>query len=349
MSKIRIYKTSSIKTKFGKNVVYTQQMQVKDVVKLHYVAVRGRDKEEGAIQRPLNKKRILDIKNYVLQGRTFFNTFILNWTNIKHELRFIDGSIQIPIVEDSAQVIDGQHRLAGLSDAIKEKPSIGTKLILVTIAENLSTEKAAEIFLNINSEQKPVPKSLIYDLFGIVEKNKEHSIVRAKDISDALHNKDDSPYKNLIKYPGSPSGVIGLSTVVSTLKKQLDSESSLFYKYNITNFETQQTIILNFYNAIKFYYDKKGWWFDKAKNPFLKSAGFIGAFECFIDSLFVKCIERKSFSQQTFKDILRLDEVGLILQSEIKGMDGKSARIKIKEHLSSFLTLELPDQNEYDL
>lgn len=151
-------------------------------------------------------------------------------------------------------------------------------------------------------------------MFGIVEKNKEHSIVRAKDIADALHKKSESPYKNLIKYPGVPSGAIGLSTVVSTLKKQLDSDSSLFYKYNITNFETQKTIILNYYNAIKFYYDKNGWWLDKIKNPFLKSAGFIGAFECFIDSLFIKCIERKSFSQQSFKDILRLDEVGHIIQ-----------------------------------
>lgn len=68
------------------------------------------------------------------------------------------------------------------------------------------TKDAALIFLNINSEQKPVPKSLIYDLYGIVEDDKEHAISRAKDIANELNENEDSPYYNAIKFPGAPRG-----------------------------------------------------------------------------------------------------------------------------------------------
>ena len=50
---------------------YIFKIKVKDILPLYYVAVRGRDKEEGAVQRVLNAKRISDISNYVLKGNMF--------------------------------------------------------------------------------------------------------------------------------------------------------------------------------------------------------------------------------------------------------------------------------------
>jgi DGQHR domain-containing protein len=344
------YSSKAIKTDFDGTVVYTFQMKVKDVITLSYVAVRGKDKEEGAVQRPLNRKRISDIKEYVLGGKIFFNTFILNWTDENEDINYENGSVTVPLVPDSAQVIDGQHRIAGLEEAINEDESIGDKLILVTMGVRFTTEKAAEIFLNINTEQKPVPKSLIYDLFGIVETDKEHSIVRAKDIADELNLNTVSPYYNLIKYPGSPrgAGAIGLSTVVSTFKKYLGTDT-LFDKYGIKSFEVQKQIILNYYSAIQHFYKKRGLWLNKRKNPFMKSAGFVGAWEFFIEDLFMKCIDRKSFSKDTFIEFLNLDEIGLLYHEEIKGLDGKSARLKVKDYLSTNLILDTPKQDEFEI
>lgn len=71
--------------------------------------------------------------------------------------------------------------------------SIGEKYLLVSLMQNLNTKQAAEIFLNINTEQKPVPGSLIFDLFGIVESDKEHAINRARDISIELNDNEESP------------------------------------------------------------------------------------------------------------------------------------------------------------
>src|SRR3990167_9313965 len=120
----------------------------------------------------------------------FFNTFILNWTNAKVKPEFTDGSMTVPIVPSAAQIIDGQHRLAGLQEAIKENDKIGEQEILVTFCIELTTKEAALIFVNINSEQKPVPKSLIYDLFGEMEDDTNHAINRATDIAEDLRSEE---------------------------------------------------------------------------------------------------------------------------------------------------------------
>lgn len=349
-SNFEILTAKALETDFDGTIVYTFQMKVVDVVTLSYVAVRGLDKEEGAIQRPLNRKRISEIKEYVLSGKIFFNTFILNWTDKNETPKYANGVVSIPLIPSSAQVIDGQHRLAGLEEAIKEDQTIGDKLILVTLGVRFTTKKAAEIFLNINTEQKPVPKSLIYDLFGIVENDKEHALVRAKDLADELNSNLNSPYYNLIKYPGSPrgAGAIGLSTVIGSFKNSFGNES-LFYKYGIRSFELQKQIVLNYYSAIQSFYKKRNLWLNKTQNPFLKSAGFIGAWEFFIEDLFIKCIDKKSFSISTFSKYLNLEEVGLLFHEEIKGLDGKSARTKVKEYLGTNLILDIPKQNEFEI
>lgn len=60
---------------------YVFKIPAREILPLYYVAVRGRDSEEGAVQRVLSTKRISDISEYVLKGNAFVNTFILNWAN----------------------------------------------------------------------------------------------------------------------------------------------------------------------------------------------------------------------------------------------------------------------------
>ena len=48
-------------------------MKVKDLLPIYYVAVRGRDDVQGAVQRVLNKRRINSIKEFVLDGNSFSN------------------------------------------------------------------------------------------------------------------------------------------------------------------------------------------------------------------------------------------------------------------------------------
>lgn len=346
---IKKVKVKSLKTKFGDLTVFTQSMKIADVLYIYYVAVRGRDEEEGSVQRVLNKQRINSIKKYILEGNIFYSTFILNWTDINIKPQFSDNELTIPIIPFSAQAIDGQHRLVGLHEAMKENPDLGDQEILVTLSLNLSTKDAARIFININSEQKPVPKSLIYDLFGEIENDTNHSINRATDIADELNENVESPYYKLIKYPGQAKGVglVDLSTVVGSLKKHLESDG-VFASHKLTNLQNQKVVIMNYFIALKFYYDREDLWTNKNKNPFLTNAGFFGAIEHLIKNLLIKCAEKKSFKVEDFKTLLDLPKGELLQRVDFKNLEGKSQRKAITDFLQENYLKSLPNQEEYE-
>lgn len=95
----------------------------------------------------------------MLNDNLFVNTFVINWTYTKSLPIISETEIEMPILYGAAQLIDGQHRLEGIKAAIAENSDLANKALLSL----LLLKDAAKIFLNINSEQKPVPKSLIID------------------------------------------------------------------------------------------------------------------------------------------------------------------------------------------
>ncbi|MCI9224126.1 MAG: DGQHR domain-containing protein [Acutalibacter sp.] len=333
-------------TQLGGIDAYVFPMKVKDLLPIYYVAVRGRDNIEGAVQRVLNKRRIGSIKSFILEGNMFFNSFILNWTDKNYPLTAENGSLKIPRVSSAAQVIDGQHRLEGLKQAVEEKREIGEQAVTVVLVQNLTTSDAARIFLNINTEQKPVPNSLVYDLFGEV-RSKDYYIVRAKDLATKLHVDPESPYYQCIKMPGAAQGVgkVDLSTVVNALK-QFTTDSGVFAEYHIDDFELQYRIICNYFHVIKHYYEEEGLWL-KASNPFMGNSGCYAAIEFLCKDLIPKCAEKKSFEKKTIQNLLPLDEAGLLDRDDLKNKQGKEQRSVVYQYLKSALLKDVPTQDEY--
>ena len=338
-----------IQMEMGTVKIYTFPFQVKDLVKISYVAVRGRDKEEGAVQRVLNRKRIASIKQYILDGNMFVNTFVINWNDMNFKPKFVNSKLQIPVVDSVAQLLDGQHRLEGLKEALKVDESIAKKQVLVSMVIGLETKEAAKIFININSEQKPVPKSLIYDLYGVTEDDRDFAITRSNDIAKELNDNVDSPYYNLIKYPGSPrgKGKIDLSTVVSTLKKYVDIDGK-FADNNIKDLNIQSQIVINYFNTLKYYWDTEELWGKTSQNVFFKAAGFVAALEFFFEYVFIKCVEKKNFKLNYLISLFDFSENTLITSNEIKGTDGKTARTMIINNLKDGLKADAPEENEYE-
>lgn len=172
-----------VESNFMGHICYTFVMKAKDLLPIQYVAVRGGSTEQGAVQRVLNKRRINDIKDFVLQGNSFVNSFILNWTDVNNQPKIKKDNIVLPLQGRRVQMLDGQHRIAGIQEAVNIDCKYGDLDVLVSMFIDLKTSDAAKIFLNINSEQKPVPKSLIYDLFGEAVEDSAHVINRVKDHS----------------------------------------------------------------------------------------------------------------------------------------------------------------------
>lgn len=347
---IKTIQMPCLATKFGEIPAYTFAIKAKHLLGIHYVAVRGRDQEEGAVQRPLSTRRINDIKNYILEGNTFFNSFILNWTDANYKPIIGNQKITIPLAPSAAQVLDGQHRLTGLQAATEQDISIGESDLLVTLCLELTTKEAAKIFLNINTEQRPVPKSLVFDLFGEVENDEEHAVNRATDLARSLNDEPDSPLYRLIKFPGAARGQgnIELSTFVAAFKDHLKPKTGTFHTYKLRDYDKQRAAITNFFLAIRDFYSDAGIWESTAKNPFIRAAGFNGAVDFFVESLVKRCAEKGSFSVPSMKKLIALDKEGLIAWDDLKGKDGKTARKSIKDLLESNLLNSLPDHSRYE-
>ena len=84
---------------------YTFVMKAKDLLPIQYVAIRGGSTEQGAVQRVLNKRRINDIKDFVLQGNSFVNSFILNWTDNGNLPKIKKEGIVLPLQGRRVQMV----------------------------------------------------------------------------------------------------------------------------------------------------------------------------------------------------------------------------------------------------
>lgn len=142
---------------------------------------------------------------------------ILNWVDNNFSIEIKRSSLIISQVPAGAQVIDGQHRLEGLKQAYEVNPEICKLQIVILLAQHLTTLEAARIFLNINTEQKPVPNSLVYDLFGEV-KEKNYYIVRALILLINCMRNQNHHIINALKCQGHLRGSrVDLSTVINAI------------------------------------------------------------------------------------------------------------------------------------
>ncbi|WP_186048273.1 DGQHR domain-containing protein [Burkholderia gladioli] len=302
------------------------------VTKISYAAVRGQSNEEGAIQRLLNQSRISGIKDFTLAGGDYPNAIVLNWVNDNNPISRTNGKLSFTDERQSAQIIDGQHRVAGIKAAIEERPNIGKLELPVVIYEKLSTKECADIFLAINEEQKPAPRSLVFDLFGIASADLvDAAAVRARDIATYLNQDENSPYQGEIKFPGHKTrkGGIALSTAVTAVKPLVEDKGAL-EQIDIKELEIQRQIIVNVFSAIQ---QKYGTEWDSKANAFMYAAGFMGALEFLRLKLVPYCNLLGSFEVETIAKSLDLNKESLIRQENIKGLGGASASKAVYDRL----------------
>jgi DNA sulfur modification protein DndB len=325
-------KAAFIEVKQGGRKFILTKLPANTVTKISYAAVRGQSEEQGAIQRVLNQSRIGSIKAFTLAGGDYPNAIVLNWVSPSNPIKRSGGTISFLDELDSAQIIDGQHRVAGIRAAIDDKASIGKVELTVVIYENLSTQECADIFLSINTEQKPVPRSLVFDLYGIASTELvDPAAVRARDIAIFLDEEKGSPYESEIKFPGAKTrkGGIALSTAITAIKPLVEDKGAL-EQIGVHALEQQRQIILNLFLAL---YKKYGEQWDDKSNAFLYAAGFVGSMDFLRLKLIPYCNLQQSFTIDTISDALNLSADTLILQSEIKGFGGSSASGKVYERL----------------
>lgn len=168
------------------------------------------DKLKGN-QRILDEeKRVKEIQQYV-EGydAAFPNSIIISANYTEEGLNCMDEDIRwtirknkliIPTSKKLASVIDGQHRLFGFKNANSDAKKME---LVCSVYLDLPPALQAFIFATINSNQKPVDRSLAYELFGFNIENEESTAWPPDKLAIALYHRFDtdesSPFFNHIR------------------------------------------------------------------------------------------------------------------------------------------------------
>ncbi len=191
------------------------------------------EKREEPYQRFLDERRSLEIANYLKESNALLpNSIILAVnTDLEESLilkRFTADLVEInlPREQSSAVILDGQHRV----EAFSYLPTSVQQdfQVVVTFLIGIPFYQQAELFAVINGKQKPVNKSIIYDLLGYapIDGDSEHKLYEGilavsrfcGHSTRILNNANQSPWNSRIKMRGpGDSGLISQAAVVDYL------------------------------------------------------------------------------------------------------------------------------------
>lgn len=237
------YTTNAIEIKQGDYVFYVFKMPSNMLKKIAYVSRRTLNNREG-IQRQLSSVRLRKIGKYIQSDTSVFpNSIIVSF----HKLNFDKNKITIPLKNNAAFIIDGQHRLFGFGF------SDGKELDLIIAGFNkLGNDKIASIFRTINYTQKKIDPSLVYDLIPEIRDLEpvKFEDERAHYLIEFLNVDESSPWQNSINMTGADQGIITQASMATALKKLL-KKNGLFRDDDLFEDNIQEQILVEYFKAIK--------------------------------------------------------------------------------------------------
>ena len=204
------YRFTSIKQPAGK--FYLSKMLASKLIPISQSNVRTPYNSTG-IQRLLSQKRIEDIAKFCEDESAMFPTPIIvsaksnvisfyddKGKSLENDFLSLENGFLLVDSEKIKKnnlyfsIVDGQHRLAGIEKYMENeggnKEDFELSVLFVFDTENYED---AKIFTAINRHQKPVSKSLVYDLYGLSD-----DITVEKFAHEVVNNINSSP-KSLMR------------------------------------------------------------------------------------------------------------------------------------------------------
>lgn len=226
----------AIQGKMGGYTYYSFSIEPEKLLKIGYVLHRSEANRNmmPTYQRLIKKKRLQEVRSFINDGGYFPNSIIISIdTNGKglsfdQSLSKVDGTISkigilhIPKRYRSAYIIDGQHRLYGYSDSLYA----ATNTIPVVAFVDLERSEQIKLFMDINENQKAVPKSLRVTLNADMlwessDLSEQRQALRSK-IAQMLGEESTSPLHSRVvigENESTPTRCITVEAIQSALKK----------------------------------------------------------------------------------------------------------------------------------
>ena len=160
----------AIRGKMGGHTYYSFSIEPEKLLKIGYVLHRSEANSNlmPTYQRLIKKSRLNAVRKFINEDHGYFPNSIIISIDSKRPLQFdrsdkqVSGAVadlgilHLPKKYRSAYIIDGQHRLYGYSDS----QYASSNSIPVVAFENLDQNEQVRLFMEINENQKSVPKKL---------------------------------------------------------------------------------------------------------------------------------------------------------------------------------------------
>jgi len=262
--------------------IFTGMMKAKDLISGtavdHYNSKLSADDPNQGYQRPPERSRITKIGSYLIEkildgnglnGGIFPTAVVLS---SRTPLRFANGVLQ---VTNRLQIIDGQHRIAGLRYAIEEKQEMKLEEFPVPFVVLEISDKIAEMnqFNVINSTAKSVRTDLVNAILTATAASRGDDTLASKDrwkvvvtrVVEKLSTDPNSPWKGQILMPdiaGSPKSnskeIVRATSFMTSLKpvytwfestgnfatvKSTQEEANIMYETIANYWEALKTVV----------------------------------------------------------------------------------------------------------
>lgn len=164
----------AIQGEMGGHKYFSFSIEPERLLKIGYVLHRNEANKNmmPTYQRLIKKKRLSEVQKFINRGGYFPNSLIISIDSGGKGLQFdisgtkVEGAhsrlgvLHLPKRYRSAYIIDGQHRLYGYSDS----DYASTNCIPVVAFVDLARQEQIRLFMDINENQRAVPKTLLVTL-----------------------------------------------------------------------------------------------------------------------------------------------------------------------------------------
>lgn len=226
----------AIQSMMGGHKYYSFSIEPERLLKIGYVLHRNEANKNmmPTYQRLIKKKRLGEVRKFINDGGYFPNSLIISIDSGGKGLQFdladmkVEGAhsrlgiLHLPKKYRSAYIIDGQHRLYGYSDS----DYASTNSIPVVAFVDLDRQEQIKLFMDINENQKAVPKNLRVILnsdmlWDSPDYNLRRQALRSK-IAQMLGEEETSPLMGRVQIgedEKSTERCITVTAIQSALKK----------------------------------------------------------------------------------------------------------------------------------
>lgn len=310
----------------GGLTIYSTSLYVSDLLKPNFYQIERLDASGSAkgYQRVLDEKRMKKLAEYLVQawkeGDAFLPTSIFLATDKNIEYDASTNSISFDINQVGPfNVVDGQHRVAGLIEAAKENPDIMGFQISANIAINLDEISQMCHFLIVNSTQKSVDTSIVQQIHSrltdmvnfeeipTLPKWIQRQVLKAEDrdallITQYLNSEEGSPWLGKIQMANeiNPNGTtIKQNSFVNSIKKYILSPNNPIMRTE--DVQVRNKILRNYWIAISNFYNPDGRLNDSA---LYKTIG-VDLFNQISPAVFSQLFLNKDFKTSTIENLLK--------------------------------------------